>query len=535
MPRKKKLSLLDEPEVIHHTGLDAWLLTVANDPYKFVCECFPWGDPHTDLAGHTGPDAWQAEVLCEIRDALALGAGVDDVIREAVGSGHGVGKSCLVAWLILWAISTREDTRGVVTANTEIQLRTKTWPETAKWYRLSRVRDLFDYTATAIFSSNKEHEKTWRVDAITWSENRTEAFAGMHNQGKRLILIMDEASSIPAVIWETCEGALTDKNTQIIWCVFGNPTRNVGRFKECFGRFRHRWKTHQVDSRKAKMTNKSQIAKWADDYGEDSDFFRVRVKGEFPRVSSMQFIGTDVVEAAKLRIPDPAFPLTDALVMGVDVARFGDDMSVISFRRGPDARSIPWVKLRNTDTMALVARIAHCAQEFHPQIIFVDGGGVGGGVVDRLRELRFPVHEVQFGGAADYGVPNTDGRVAYANKRAEIWGALRDWLRHGIIPDDRDLEQDLLGVEYGYTMKEGRDAILLEKKDDMKSRGLASPDAGDSLATTFAMPVGSMAVPHHQPNQHKYDYNPMQSAYDVVKNPSGSNQPRQGWMPGVSR
>ena len=115
----------------------------------------------------------------------------------------------------------------------------------------------------------------------------------MHNQGKRIIALFDEASSIPDVIWETTEGALTDKDTEIIWGVFGNPTRNTGRFRECFagGRFQHRWQPRQVDSRTARLTNKEEIAEWINDYGEDSDFVRVRVKGIFPRAGSMQFVG----------------------------------------------------------------------------------------------------------------------------------------------------------------------------------------------------------------------------------------------------
>jgi hypothetical protein len=110
-----------------------------------------------------------------------------------------------------------------------------------------------------------------------------------------------EASAIPDLIWETTEGALTDEQTEILWLVCGNPTRNNGRFRECFGRYRHRWIRRQVDSRNARITNKQQIAQWITDYGEDSDFVRVRVKGEFPRASSMQFIASDMVEAAMAR------------------------------------------------------------------------------------------------------------------------------------------------------------------------------------------------------------------------------------------
>jgi hypothetical protein len=172
---------------------------------------------------------------------------------------------------------------------------------------------------------------------IPWSEHRTEAFAGLHNQGKRIIVIFDEASAIPDVIWETTEGALTDADTKIIWGVFGNPTRNTGRFRECFGRFRHRWHLWQVGSRATKLTNKEQINQWIADYGEDSDFVRVRVRGVFPRAGDMQFISTEMAEAAMSDKRDPPSTIYDPLVLGVDVARFGDDATVLCPRRARDA------------------------------------------------------------------------------------------------------------------------------------------------------------------------------------------------------
>jgi hypothetical protein len=180
------------------------------------------------------------------------------------------------------------------------------------------------------------------------------------NKGRRILLIFDEASSIADKIWEVAEGALTDEDTEIIWLVFGNPTRNTGRFRECFGRFRHRWDVGHIDARYVEGTNKALIEQWVSDYGLDSDFCRVRVRGEFPNASSLQFIDAPRVEAAARPDRDRSvqFGTPTPLVMGVDVGRFGDDASVLRFRRGRDARTIPPVKLRNLDTMALAARIA---------------------------------------------------------------------------------------------------------------------------------------------------------------------------------
>lgn len=294
----------------------------ANDPLRFVLFAFAWGQG--DLVGHDGPETWQREVLEAVRDGLVT---TDMAIRIAACSGHGVGKSALVAWLVLWTLATFEDSRGIVTANTETQLKTKTWVELAKWHNRSIIKHWFHRTATAIYSTDPAHERTWRVDMIAWSEHNSEAFAGLHNAGKRLLLIFDEASAIADDIWEVAEGAMTDADTQLIWCAFGNGTRATGRFRECFRKFRKYWLTWRVDARDVRFTNKTQIAQWVEAYGADSDFVAVRVLGEFPQQSSAQFIAGDVVAAAAIR--EPIAHPHDPLILGVDVARYGDDASLI--------------------------------------------------------------------------------------------------------------------------------------------------------------------------------------------------------------
>ena len=459
-----------------------WLTAHRHDPLGFVEWAFPWGVAEGPLANHTGPEKWQADVLRQIGDGLRSGQGP---VRIAVASGHGVGKSALVAWLILWALATDPATRGVVTANTEVQLKTKTWAELAKWHRLALTHATCQLGATAL-AAQPADAVAGRIDMVPWAAHNPEAFAGLHNQGSRVLLVFDEASAIADPIWETAEGALTDAGTEIVWVVFGNPTRPAGRFFECFNRFRARWLTQQVDSREVSLTDKVQLARWLVDYGEDSDFMRVRVQGKFPRAGSMQFIGADLVEAAMARQPDPAADLHQPLVMGVDVARFGDDRSVIFLRRGRDARTWPPEKLQGLDLMTLAGRVAERAAAHRVAAVFVDEGGVGAGVVDRLRQLGVPrVFGINFGGAAQrFDVEGAKPR--YANKRAEIWGSVKDWLAQGSLAPDPDLAADLSGVEYGFNAK---GEIQLEKKDDMKKRGLASPDIADALALTFALPV----------------------------------------------
>lgn len=496
--------------------------SLKHNPLNYVKAAYSWGEG--ELKNSTGPRAWQEEILRHIGIHLHNPATRHTPLRISIASGHGIGKSSLISMISSWAISTCVDTKIVVTANTEQQLRTKTWPEISKWFRLCINSHWFKCTATSIYALADGHERTWRSDAVTWSENNTDAFAGLHNEGKRLVLIFDEGSSIADKVWEVAEGAMTDANTEIIWLAFGNPTRNTGRFRECFGRFKHRWVNKQIDSRTVEGTNKEQIQQWIDDYGEDSDFVRVRVKGTFPRAGSMQFIDSDVVAQARRRAPYAN--LQDPVIMGVDVARFGDDQTVIVIRRGRDAISIPWVKMRGADTMTVAAKVMELARIHQPDAIFVDGGGVGGGVIDRLRMFKHPVIEVQFGGKADRGQMKSEGEVIYANKRAEMWGMMRDWLKGGTIPDWPELESDLCGLEYGYTLKEGKDAIILEKKADMKKRGLASPDLADALALTFAYTV--QPSQHNMPGrnsnsgQHQIHYDPLTIDY-IKKDTGGGN------------
>jgi len=454
------------------------LAAFSRDPLGWVLWAFPWGEPG-ELEGADGPDEWQIWALTAIRDGLLTPF---EAIRLAIASGHGIGKSTFVAWVILWALSTMEDARGVVTANTERQLATKTWPELAKWYRLFIARDLFKMEATSIFSVDPEHRLTWRVDMIPWSEKNPAAFAGLHNKGKRIILVFDEASEIDDIIWETAEGALTDAETEIIWTVFGNPTRSVGRFRECFdgGKFSHRWRHRAIDSRTVKVANKRQLQEFVDDYGEDTDFVRVRVLGQFPKQGFAEFISAFAVSEAQAR--EPSAQVFDPLILGVDVARFGDDASVIYARKGRDARTWPPIILRGLDTMQVASRAAEEYLRLRADAIFVDGGGVGGGVVDRLRQLRVPVHDINFGAKSD----RPTSSVAYANKRAEMWGSLREWLATGSLPSEGQLAAELVGPTYGFN---ARNEILLERKEDMKKRGLSSPDIADALALTFAYPV----------------------------------------------
>jgi hypothetical protein len=436
-----------------------------NDPIRYCRE----------VLGYE-PDVWQAE---------DLNATVTNQ-RVAVSSGHGVGKTRLVASKIHWFMATRPNPQIVVTANTATQLTTKTWRELQKINETALNRHWFIATATKF--ALVDAADTWFASAIPWTEGRSEAFAGTHE--RHVLYLFDEASAIADVIWEVSEGAMTTEGSK--WCVYGNPTRNTGKFFECFNRQKHRWFTMQVDSRNAKMADKKQIQEWVEDYGEDSDFVRVRVRGVFPRSGSNQFISVDDINRC--------FSYTSSghefhpVVFGLDIARFGDDQTVVAIRQG--RKTWPLIKWRGLDTMQTASRVVELASEYHPDMVFVDGGGVGGGVVDRLKQLMPPknVTEVNFGGSPD-------NPVVYYNKRAEMWGELKSALTAGMeIPMDNEVLTDLSAIGYGFSAKQ---QIQLERKEDMKKRGLASPDCGDALALTYAgkiikfKPVAPKVAPNY--------------------------------------
>lgn len=472
------------------------LASFSNDPYGFVLWAFPWAEPG-ELASQEGPYVWQVKVLKEIRDGLKTPS---QAILEAIASGHGIGKSALVAWIILWAISTFEDTRGVVTANTLTQLQTKTWAELGKWYRLFLAKDLFNLTATAIYSRDPERERTWRIDMVPWSKEKPEAFAGLHNEGKRVLMLFDEGSTIDDVIYEVAEGALTDVGAQRIWCIFGNPTRNTGRFREIFQK-PGPWRTAQIDSRNVPSTDLLQIAYWIESYGEDSDFVRIRVKGEFPRSGSNQLFPLDLVQDARKRVIQSFH--YESLIFGLDVARYGSNKSVLRARRGKDGRNEGVWRWQGTSVIELGDAVANLIHLRKPDGVFIDEGGVGGGVVDYLRSLRFSVIGVNFGGKAAIAPRGT----LVANKRAEMYVNFLQWLQDGgAIEDSNDLEKELIATEYGF---DNKNQILLEKKEDL----VVSPDNTDAYVLTFAYPVAR--IPHAD-RIARIEYNP----YEDVELPS---------------
>jgi len=272
---------------------------------------------------------------------------------------------------------------------------------------------------------------------------------------------------------------MTDKQTQIIWCAFGNPTRNTGAFRECFRKFRHRWVCHQIDSRTVPGTNADLMATWEKDYGEESDFFKVRIRGVFPSQSIAQFIPEDLVHAARgkhLRGDQYQFA---PKILTCDPAWEGDDMLVIGLRQGLRFDILYKIPKNDNDIM-IATRLAALEDEHKADAVFIDGG-YGTGIVSAGRTMGRSWQIVWFSEKSpDEG---------YLNLRAYMWGKMKEWLAEGgAIPDDNDLFYDLIGPE---TVPRMDGKIQLEAKETMKRRGLISPNCGDALALSFARPVAS--------------------------------------------
>jgi len=481
------------------------------DPLGYVLYAFPWGQPGPLLRQR--PRKWFVELCQRIRQKLLANQGREqwEVIQEAIASGHGIGKSAGYAQLMLWAMSTFEETRGVVTANTDTQLRTKTWPEVVKWHGLAINRHWFECTATAIF--HKKHEKTWRIDAIPWSAHNTEAFAGLHNLGKRLALLFDEASAIADPVWETAEGALTDECTQILWLVAGNPTRSTGRFRQCFNRFRHRWGTRNIDARDVEGTNKAQIERWRRDYGENSQFFSVRVKGEFVEADANQLLPLQWISDARVRewnwsVGDGSLP---KLRVSVDVADGGEDETVITVARHYQSATV----VLRQQSFSFKPSVAPIESALAAERMFLEWGGrpdeddfvvdalgVGAGCAGTLmagKDSRLAIASDEKMAGKSYQVVQYKGGSSasnpkkWRNRRVQTYIALRDAFRDGaIIVHPEAVQDELAWDEFEAQLTSVRTKPGTEKledlvtKEEMKRDGLKSPDRADSLAMQFA-------------------------------------------------
>ena len=463
-----------------------WAPAIKDNPLAFVMFAFPWGQPGTPLEHFKGPRKWQREVLTHIADHIKANQGQLDfnTLRHAVSSGRGIGKSALVSWITIWMLTTRIGSTTIISANSESQLRSVTWAEITKWLATAINSHWFEVSATRLMPAQwltelverdlKKGTRYWGVEGRLWSAENPDAYAGVHNFDGVLV-VFDEASGIDDSIWAVTSGFFTENTPNRFWMAFSNPRRNTGYFYEAFNSKREFWTTKVVDARTVEGTDKQVYQQIIDEYGADSSQAHVEVYGQFPSEGDDQFISASLVDEAMKRpkYQDQSAPI----VIGVDPARFGADATVIAVRQGRDIIAIQ--RHRGDDTMTVVGHVIEAIEEYKPALVVIDEGGLGAGIVDRLKEQRYKVKGINFGN-------KSTNPIMYGNKRAEMWGKMKDWLKTASIPLDRFLKTDLISP----MMKpDSKGTIFLESKKDMKARGLASPDAADAICVTFAFPV----------------------------------------------
>ena len=453
------------------------------DPVGYALGAYRW-----PINGEPGPDRWQGEVLQDIgRQVLERGFdGLKAVlpIRKAISSGHGAGKSALFAWLVDWIMSTRPHCQGSVTANTSDQLEFKTWAAIQRWTALSSFAGWFTINSTIMF--RKGHRASWFCVPLANDEKKSDAFQGQHAKDSTSFYLIDEGSGLGSKIPEAIEGGLTDGEPMVFTA--GNMLRNRGWFYECvYGRAAHLWRPVVIDTRTSRLANQDLIQQWLDLYGEDSDFFRVRVRGLPPKASELQFIDKERVDLARART-QPHLP-QDALIAGFDVSGGGDAWNVIRFRRGLNGRVKDPIRLEGSKDKSRAQRVGICAEllrdrrpEHQLAALFVDAA-FGAPIVATLESMGFRnVYAVNFG--------DESPDPLCGNRRAFMYKESKEWLLYGSLPDE-DLLADQACLAGFHITKAGR--LMIESKDDLRKRGERSPDDWDAFALTFAAPVANRA------------------------------------------
>lgn len=461
-------------------------------------------------------DPWQAEVC----DAWDRGD-----IRIAMKACKGPGKTAILA-MLMWHFMVTKARKNLMPkiaaiSVTSDNLSDNLWTELAKWRNRSEfLRANFTWTKTRITGNEQPDE--WFMVARGWSKSADSnsqmgALAGLH--ADNILFVIDECGDVPDAVMASAEailatGGAAGKDARILMA--GNPTQRSGPLWRACTKDRNLWTVVTITGDPDSPKRSTRISvDWArsqiEQYGRENPWVQANVFGEFPSASPMNFF--DSVEVDRAIAREAAASMYDPLVFGVDVARFGDDRSVIVIRKGPDARTHPPIVLRNVDTMALASHVSTLYDRYQPDGVFVDGGGIGAGVIDRLRQLKVPVFDVQFGANADRAQTEKDPTL-YRNKRAEMAGVLREWMKAGALPDLPELKQEMSALQYSFQVYKGKDSIILEPKDIFKAREGYSPDLLDALMLTFAYPVqrsanaGREAYERTQPSRVVSDYDP---------------------------
>lgn len=463
IPKKEQLQLIQD------------IAQFEYDPLKFIKYAYPWGSGV--LTGFNGAENWQRDLYTDInRDMVNSKNNRNRLHKYSVGSGHGIGKSASVGQICHWGLSTRENTKIMVTANTKEQLITKTIPEVQKWFRLGINSFWFDINTMNISVLGNKLYPNWRLDFLTWSEHNTEAFAGAHNQGGRLILIFDESSGIHDKVWEVANGAFTDANTDILMLCFGNRTKNKGEFSRTFKS--PTFNSRCVDSRDVSFTNKEELEAQILEYGIDSDRIRIRILGMEPKNNVDQFISQVLIDEARYKTPINHEYNFAPTILSCDPAWSGGDEIVIAKRQGVKFEILECIP-KNDNDILIAEKLARYEDEHNADAGFIDLG-YGTGIYSALKMMNRKNWQL-------ISFAEKSLQPGYLNKRAEMYGNGEQWLRDGgCIPNNQAFCDELSWIE-SYYRDDGK--IQLVDKDEMKKEYGSSPNKADAWALTFARPV----------------------------------------------
>lgn len=466
-----------------------------HNPVRFVFDNF-----------QTSPDAWQERAL------IAFANGDEKILRMSLQACAGPGKSAVLAWcgwhFLMCQGERGSHPKGAAISITQDNLKDNLWSEFSKWQQRSKtLTDLFNWTKTRIFS--KDHPDTWFLSARSFNksanaEEQGRVLSGLHS--KYVLFLIDESGDIPPNVLKSVDQAFSTADKVFGRAIqAGNPTSTSGMLYAAQSELADQWFVIRITGDPEDPERSPRIdKKWAqaqiEKYGRDDPWVMSYILGRFPAAGINNLLTVDQVEDAMnrtLSVTDYEFAQKR---LGIDVARFGTDSTIIFPRQG--LRAHKYVEMRNARGPEIAARVMAAKARWDSENEFVDGtGGFGSGVVDSMLLAGANPMEVHFSGKAD------DPR--YYNKRAEMWFRLAEWVkRGGVLPKCPVLKKELVAPTYGF--KNGK--FILESKDQLKERLLYSPDRADALALTFAtvdQPGKSDPLSIFAQKKMKSDYNPL--------------------------
>lgn len=398
--------------------------------------------------------------------------------RVAVKAGHGTGKTAIAAWSLIWFLVTRPFARIPCTSNKEDQIKERLWPEVTKWLRGSPLRKWITIQRTRI--NMKGYPEDWfaKIEAASDPEN----LAGYH--AKYLLYIIDEAAGLEDEFAAVINGAVTTEGAKVF--MIGNPTKRSGYFYDSFAKNSDRWATHTISGRNCPLVSDQWVKEMEEEWGKNSDVVRIRVDGKFPKSESDNYVSTELVEKSFNTVIRRT---NGPKILGVDVARYGDDEIVFFGSQG--RKQLEMETFQKQATTEVSGRIIHWVRQKGYQVVNVDVGNMGAGVIDEAREkaekynLNCRIFEIGFGQKP----PNKQAHMHHKDMTAFMWHNIKSMMKDEVGIDliaDEKLKEQLTNRKYSFDSS-GR--LKLESKEKMKERGVGSPDRADGCVLSYFNPL----------------------------------------------